>query len=117
MCSLVDYHSQLKAEFEKVVIKQNSLLFSVIWEFDQDISIKSFKFLSFKMYRIFKFKPNHITSCRQLALTANLTQSIDFEKEWSNARPFEEIPGLNKLGAIRAFLPAGIIEILVKCVI
>jgi hypothetical protein len=34
-------------------------------------------------------------------------QSVRFEDEWANAKPFESIPRLSKLQAIRAFMPGG----------
>lgn len=32
---------------------------------------------------------------------------LKFQDEWSNAKPFESIPTLSKLGTIRNFLPGG----------
>jgi hypothetical protein len=41
------------------------------------------------------------------AAQAIAKQSVSFEDEWANAKPFESIPRLSKLQTIRAFMPGG----------
>lgn len=40
------------------------------------------------------------------AQTAKATSS-NFKEEWNNAKPYESVPKLTKLQAIRSFLPGG----------
>jgi hypothetical protein len=45
---------------------------------------------------------------RNYAATQVITnQSVRFEDEWANAKPFESIPTLSKLQTVRAFMPGG----------
>lgn len=44
---------------------------------------------------------------RLLATQPAIATEIKFQDEWNNAKPFESIPGMTKLEAIRRFLPGG----------
>lgn len=39
--------------------------------------------------------------------TTPTTEKYSFKRDWENAKPFEEIPGLNKFLGIFSFLPGG----------
>lgn len=48
-------------------------------------------------------------ACSAMKFSTQTASAPDknFQDEWANAKPFESIPAMTKLQAIRAFLPGG----------
>lgn len=65
-----------------------------------------------KMIRLFDRKvlirgQTLIQSVCRLSTQTAAARDKNFEDEWNNAKPFESIPAMSKVEAVRAFLPGG----------
>jgi hypothetical protein len=50
---------------------------------------------------------NQASKFRVFSAQAVKATSSNFQKEWDDAKPYESIPAMTKLGAIRNFMPGG----------